>query len=77
MNAFNRAPLENSTYQRDGKWYTLAVIDSANAIERAATDDEIAAASVSLPSKTPPPVKVAEKAPAKPKAKPAKAKAKK
>jgi hypothetical protein len=35
-------PLEQSTYKRDGEWYTMHVIDRGNAIERPATEDEIA-----------------------------------
>jgi len=33
--------LVESTYQRDGKWYTLRVIDRSNQIETDATEDEI------------------------------------
>lgn len=33
--------LVESTYQRDGKWYTLRVIDRSNQIEIDATEDEI------------------------------------
>jgi hypothetical protein len=33
--------LVESTYKRDGKWYTLRVIDRSNQIETAATEDEI------------------------------------
>ncbi len=41
----SKPQLVDSTYQRDGKWYTLRAIDRTNQIETAATDDEIAAAS--------------------------------
>lgn len=40
----NKPALVESTYQRDGQWYTMAVIDKSTAHERLATDDEIAAA---------------------------------
>ena len=39
----NKPALVESTYQRDGKWYTLRNIDRSNQIEVPATDDEIAA----------------------------------
>lgn len=41
--------LVNSTYQRDGKWYTLRAIDRSNQVEDAATADEIAAAQKDAP----------------------------
>lgn len=42
--------LVSRTYRRDGVWYTLAVIDRTNAVERLATEQEIAdSASVVLP----------------------------
>ena len=68
----NKPALVESTYQRDGKWYTLRNIDRSNQIEVAATEDEIAAQK-STPNKSPDLVTTipAKKAPAK------KAKAKK
>lgn len=48
----NKPALVESTYQRDGKWYTMAVIDKSTAHERLATDDEIAAQK-STPNKSP------------------------
>ena len=65
MNILKRAPLENSTYERDGKWYSHVVIDSSSAIERPATAEEIEAAGAKPPVETP---KAAKAAP-KPKAK--------
>lgn len=44
MNAHNRPTLTQETYQRDGVWYTLAVIDSTSTWERKATQEEIDAA---------------------------------
>lgn len=66
----NKPALVQSTYQRDGEWYTMAVIDKSTAHERLATDDEIAAQK-STPNKSPDLVTTTKKAPAK------KAKAKK
>lgn len=48
----NKPALVESTYQRDGKWYTLRTIDRSNQIEVAATDAEIAAQK-STPNKSP------------------------
>jgi len=47
----DKLQLVNRTYQRDGAWYTLAVIDRTNQIERLATDEEVAA--VSPPAEVP------------------------
>ena len=61
----SKPTLVESTYKRDGKWYTLRVIDRSNQIEDAATEDEIACSE---------PVKMAEtpKAAVRPKVKKAK-----
>jgi len=40
----NKPALVESTYQRDGKWYTLRNIDRSNQIEVAATAEEATAA---------------------------------
>lgn len=65
MNILKRAPLENSTYERGGKWYSHVVIDSSNAIERPATAEEIEAAGAKPPVETPKAPKVAPKPKAK------------
>lgn len=46
--------LVQRTYERDGAWYTLAVIDRTNQIERLATDEEIAAATTPGAPDSPP-----------------------
>jgi len=65
----NKPVLVESTYQRDGKWYTLRVIDRSTQLEFPATEDEIAAAKpakVSAPkAPEPAPKKVVKKAKAK------------
>lgn len=46
-----RSQLIERTYQRDGEWYTLAVIDRTNQVERLATEEEIAgAAGIEVPA---------------------------
>ena len=49
----SKPTLVESTYKRDGKWYTLRVTDRSNQIEVDATEDEIAKAvgSDAIPSK--------------------------
>ena len=49
----SKPTLVESTYKRDGKWYTLRVIDRSNQIETDATEDEIAkeVGSDAIPSK--------------------------
>jgi len=61
----DKPKLESSTYQRDGVWYTLAVIDKSTALERLATDDEIVAAKPAKAAPEPAPKKVVKKAKAK------------
>ena len=49
----SKPTLVESTYKRDGKWYTLRVIDRSNQIEVDATEDEIARAEPVETAETP------------------------